>query len=190
MLLQRLEPDDERPEFSCGDADLDEFYRLDSIEGGKQLLAVTYLLYDVEDEKNKCPANLVAFFCVSNDSIKKEEVPRSAFERVTKPVPHQKRYTSMPAVKIGRLGIHVDHQRKGLGTLVLDYVKAWFTKGNKTGCRFIIVDAYNNPDAIAFYRRNGFAFLTSDDKDPAAITKPSRTRIMYFDLITFRDGAD
>jgi GNAT superfamily N-acetyltransferase len=80
----------------------------------------------------------------------------------------------MPAVKIGRLGINVLIQRRGIGTELLDFIKYWFTHGNKTGCRFVIVDAYNKENVINFYERNGFKFLlTDDDKDS--------TRLMYFD---------
>jgi len=55
--------------------------------------------------------------------------------------------------------------------------KVWFVSNNKTGCRFLVVDAYNIPQVLNFYTKNGFSFMTSkDEKDP--------TRIMYFDLIT------
>ena len=91
MELRRLDPDDPRPRFSCGDPELDEFYAVDSVVGSRD----------------------------------------------------------------------------------------WFTVGNKTGCRFLIVDAYNRSEAVSFYRRNGFEFLTSSDEADS-------TRIMYFDLITFR----
>ena len=44
---------------------------------------------------------------------------------------------------------------------------------NKTGCRFITVDAY--ADAIPFYLRNGFVPLNDEDIDEP-------TRLLYFDL--------
>ncbi|MBN1379679.1 MAG: GNAT family N-acetyltransferase [Gammaproteobacteria bacterium] len=170
MELKRLGPDDERPAFCCGDPDLDEFYRVDSINGGRQLLSVTYAIIDGD--------NAVAFFSVSNDSINKELVQNSAFKRLARFIPHEKRYRSLPATKIGRFGVSENCQRKNYGTLVMDFLKVWFTTENKTGCRFLIVDAYNIERAIRFYESNGFKFLTSEDK-----TDP--TRIMYFDLITF-----
>lgn len=173
MRLKRLDPENERPPFTCSDEDLDEFYQVDSIHGGKQLLSVTYLFLD---ESGKA----AAFFAVSNDSIKKEDLPTSAFKRATANVPHEKRYSSMPAAKIGRLGVSGDCQGKGLGGMVLDYLKAWFTQGNKTGCRFLVVDAYNKERAISFYEKNGFKFLSGKDADEG-------TRIMYFDLYTFRN---
>ena len=172
MELRRLDPDDSRPRFSCGDPELDEFYAVDSVVGGRELLSVTYLFLDQAGD----PA---AFFCVSNDAIKKQLLSRSSFQRLVRVVPHEKRYSSMPAVKIGRLGVSSERRGAGIGTAVLDYLKTWFTVGNKTGCRFLVVDAYNQAEPVSFYRRNGFEFLTSNDERDA-------TRIMYFDLIKFR----
>lgn len=85
----------------------------------------------------------------------------------------------MPAVKIGRFATCRNMQCSGIGTEILDFVKFWFTTGNKTGCRFIIVDAYNKTRAISFYQKNGFDFLLQSDKK-------EETRLMYFDLITFK----
>ncbi len=60
--------------------------------------------------------------------------------------------------------------------------------GNKTGCRFIVVDAYNNSNALKYYEREGFSFLfstESQEKEYLAYEqeKPLNTRLMYFDLI-------
>ena len=44
---------------------------------------------------------------------------------------------------------------------------------NKTGCRFITVDAYH--DAIPFYKNNDFQYLRKDEYDIV-------TRLLYFDL--------
>lgn len=38
----------------------------------------------------------------------------------------------------------------------MDFIKDWFISAdNKTGCRFIPVDAVNNPHTLAYYERNG-----------------------------------
>ena len=167
-----MNPDDPRPRFCCGNDDLNEFFHKDSIDGGKELLSVTYTLVD--------QGEVVAFFSLSNDSIKKAEVPKSAFKRLVRILPFNKRYSSMPAAKIGRLGIIQDKQKRGYGTNILDFLKAWFTNSNKTGCRFLLVDAYNEGKPISFYQKNGFEFLTGNDEK-------EDTRIMYFDLIRFRE---
>ena len=51
--------------------------------------------------------------------------------------------------------------------------KRFFVVDNKTGCRFLTVDAY--ADAVPFYLKNGFVPLNEDDKD-------DDTRLLYFDL--------
>jgi hypothetical protein len=57
--------------------------------------------------------------------------------------------------------------------MLMDYIKGFFIEKDKTGCRFITVDAYRV--AIDFYNRNGFDFLTDEDKN-------DDRRQMYFDL--------
>jgi len=70
-ILNRLNPDDSRPPFDCGDSDLNEFFAKDSVVSGKELLSVTYTL--------ESDGKVIAFFSVSNDSIKKETLPKSRF---------------------------------------------------------------------------------------------------------------
>lgn len=70
------------------------------------------------------------------------------------------------------------YQKQGIGSEVLSFIKSFFTIRNKTGCRFITVDAYNCDRVIEFYEDNGFRFLTDKDKS-------EDTRLMYFDLKTF-----
>ncbi len=70
-----------------------------------------------------------------------------------------------PAVLLGRLGVAQEFQSKHIGSDVLNFVKFWFVEpNNKTGCRFVIVDAYNNPSTLAFYQRNGFKTVFSTDE--------------------------
>ena len=170
FVLRRLDPDSDRPPFDCADSDLNEYYEQDSILGAQELISVSYAA--------EIDGDLAAFFSFSNDSIKKKDLSNSRRKRLFQRVPREKQYSSMPAVKIGRLGVHKDFQRTGVGSSVLSFIKYWFTHGNKTGCRFIIVDAYNSPKVTGFYERNGFDYLLTTDKS-------DDTRLMYFDLKTF-----
>ena len=83
---------------------------------------------------------------------------------------------------------------------------AWFIdSGNKTGCRFVVVDAYNEERPIRYYQKCGFDFLIPDKtaelkytrntviKDAVDLTEPKEedavfldTRLMFFDLIRLR----
>ena len=90
-------------------------------------------------------------------------------------LPDEKRkYSFFPAVKITRLGVSLQFQKRGIGSLLLDTVKKFFTTENRTGCRFLLVDAYK--DAVPFYERNGFQRLY--------VKKPEtrRTLPLFFDL--------
>lgn len=159
--------------FDCGDADLNEFLLKDSFNYLGELLAVTYLF--------EFGNSTVSFYSVLNDKISIEELEtKSALRRFLHCIPSPKRYKSVPAVKIGRLGVDKHYHKQGIGSQMLDLIKMSFTHKNKTGCRFITVDAYRNDITINFYKKNGFEFLTAKDVN-------EKTRLMYFDLITFVD---
>jgi hypothetical protein len=81
---------------------------------------------------------------------------------------------SYPAVKLCRLGVDVGVKGQNIGTTILNIIKSMFVIENKTGCRFLTVDAYLN--AVPFYEKNGFRFMNAEDNDP-------HTRLMYYDLM-------
>ena len=171
----RLSADTEIKSFDCGDADLNEFLFTDAKHYLSQLLAVTYL-YEYS-------ADIVAFFSVSNDTISFRErtLSKTEWNRLRRTYPNRKRLNKLPAVKIGRLGVDNKYQGADIGTQLLDYIKILFIDNNKTGCRYITVDAYNNKKTITFYLKNGFNFLTVNDVK-------EDTRLMYFDLKWFIGG--
>jgi GNAT superfamily N-acetyltransferase len=172
--LRRLTPTSIVQHFDCGDADLNDFLLNDAPRYTEELLTVTYLVVDGNE--------IAAFFSLSNDTLTCDPDPESGakaiWNRLARRIPYPKRRKSFPAVKLGRLGVSQKYQRCGLGSDILDLLKMSFVCNNKTGCRFITVDAYNNPDTIDFYRRNNFDFLIAgDEKDD--------TRQMYYDLKPF-----
>ena len=170
--LVRLSADVALGEFDCGVSDLNEFLLKDSINYLRQLMAVTYLVKDGD--------SIVAFFSLSNDNLTSDPGGRSIWNRLCRKIPNGKRRESYPAVKLGRLGVSQRVQCSGLGTLILDWMKFSFITNNKTGCRFIIVDANNNSRTLSFYEKNDFDFLSEADVR-------ERTRQMFFDLKPFQD---
>lgn len=154
--------------FDCADADLNEFLLEASAHYSKQLLSVTYLL---ENE-----TSTIAFCSLHNDKISILDLEsKSKWRRLFRDkMPRGKQFNSYPAMKVGRFGVSTDFKGQGIGTSILDYLKEMFITNNRTGCRYITVDAYR--ESLAFYQKNGFLFLTDGDKS-------SDTRQMYFDLI-------
>ena len=171
--LLRLRSDTEIAEFDCGDPDLNEFLFVDAQQYLGQLLSVTYLIME--------SSKLVAFFSLSNDKLTcapDDRGGRTIWNRIQRKIPNIKRRRSYPAVKIGRLGVCENMQGYGVGQQILDWLKILFLTANRTGCRFITVDAYSDPKTIHFYEANSFGFLSSSDEG-------EDTRQMYFDLKPF-----
>ena len=73
----------------------------------------------------------------------------------------------------------VDRQSSGLGSLILDAIKWYFLDDNKTGCRYITVDAHR--DAVPFYLKNGFKILTESEDNSY-----DHTRLMFYDLMALK----
>lgn len=160
--------------FDCGDNDLNEFLLINAIQYQKQLLAVTYYL-ETSDET-------VLFFSLSNDKITAIENNKSFWRKIRSLFPHSKHRKDYPTVKIGRLGVNKKFQNCGMnfGTHIIDYIKKWMITSNKTGCRFITVDAYH--DAVPFYLKNGFSFMGKDEENRYRNANDDSIA-MYFDLM-------
>jgi GNAT superfamily N-acetyltransferase len=169
----RLQPDTDILPFDCGDDDLNDFLLNEAKNYLNQLIAVTYLIES--DERT------LAFWSLFNDKIVKEpEQSNNAWRRFRELMfPQNKQFISYPSMKIGRLGVDNTAKGHGLGTQILDYLKIWFVDNNRTGCRFITVDAY--AESLKFYEKNGFKYLTETDKG-------KDTRLMYYDLIEIKNA--
>ena len=183
QLLERCK------KFSCGNEDLDEFFHEDYILFGKKLACKTYAFQSLDDERN-----LIVLFSLSNDSIRISNLKEEEWDQIEYVTEGgEKNLKRWPGVLIGRLGTNKDLCGYGYGTAVMDFIKAWFrSEENKTGCRFIIVEALNNKETLNFYKKNGFHYLyLSEDSEAKSMglnikrpsTFPLHTRLMFFDLL-------
>lgn len=173
--VRRLKKKETIESFDCGDADLNDFILYESPLYRKALLAVSYV---VENKQQNYA--LSAYFSLANDKVSLNDFEsKTEFNRFRKHrFVNEKRLKSYPAVKICRLGVAMQAKGLHLGSFLLDFIKSYFVIDNKTGCRFLTVDAY--AAAIPFYLKNGFIPLNEDDAD-------SVTRLLYFDLETIAD---
>lgn len=174
--------------FDCGHKDLNDFFANDSHNYSRELLGKSYCFLLDDD-----PAQIVCAFTIANDSIKTNFLPNNRKKKVNKDIPRVKQFRSYPAVLIGRLGVSTHFKRKGIGLELMDFIKSWFIDPeNKTGCRFVVVDSYNEEIPLAFYSSNGFEFLFStEEQEKQYMGLPSdyelKTRLMYFDLIVLAE---
>ncbi len=175
--------------FDCDHPDLNEFFANDVLNYSLELLGKTYC-FVLDDD----PSVIVCAFTISNDSIKTMHLPNARKKKVTKVIPREKQMRSYPAVLIGRLGVNknyrmVEGEMERTGKQLMDFIKSWFIDGaNKTGCRFIVVDSYNEPQPLRYYTQNDFVGLFSSEEQEKEYTGLKTentliTRLLYFDLI-------
>lgn len=178
--------------FTCKDADITEFFTHDDADYTYQLLGKSYCFVKPDTSE------IVCAFTVANSSVKVASLPSGLRNKLNRKIPNAKRSPQYPAVLVGQLAVSDLFSDHHIGDELLDFIKSWFIDPlNKTGCRYVIVDAVNHPKVFDYYQRNGFKFLFSSDEEewvflhnkgqePTAPVEPMRTRLMYFDLIYLR----
>ena len=174
--------------FVCGDDDMDEFFQKDALDYTRYRMGKSYCFRMKDDSQT-----IVACFTVSNDSIRIYDLPSSRRNAMWGITHREKMLTRYPGVLVGRLAVASQFSGKGV-------IRMWFLdESNKTGCRFAIVDAKNEPDVLRFYEHNGFKPLFPREIDEDFYTKPPkddeereermkhprklRTRLMFSDLL-------
>lgn len=167
MKLVRLSADTLVDGFDCGDEDLNNFLIEDAKGFLNKRIANSFIL---EDE-----GTIVSYFCLLNDKISKQEVTNSQWRKIKDRFPDGKRFSSYPAIKIGRFAVSSLHRGEHIGTKLMNLIKDMLnTNSNYSAFRFITVDAYL--DAILFYEKNGFTKLTQKEEN-------DHTRLMFFDMM-------
>ncbi|MDE6378477.1 MAG: GNAT family N-acetyltransferase, partial [Duncaniella sp.] len=132
---------------------------------------------------------VVCAFTLANAGVRVSDLPNARKKKVESRIPHVKSLKDYPAVLLARLGVSKDFRSLSIGSDVIEFVKLWFLDPyNKTGCRFLIVDAYNAPATLAFYEKNGFKMVFNSEqqeKDYRHLNPDTSlsTRLMFYDLM-------
>lgn len=111
MEIIKLTDDYELKPFDCGDADLNGFLMNDAKPFSGKRIGNTYI---VEDK-----GKIIAYFCLLNDKISKQNVANGTWRKVKKSFPHEKHFSSYPSVKIGRFAVSAECRMQDAGL--------WFT---------------------------------------------------------------
>lgn len=168
----RIEDIESIKPFHCGDATLDGFLLEDARFFYDEFIANTFVL---EDDKET-----IAYFSLLNDKVSKTTVPKNLWRKLKNEFPHEKHFSSYPAVKIGRLAVSERHQGERIGTMLVRSIREMLLRRASVGaCRFITVDALIGKKT--FYERIGFRLLQNE------VPKDADTVLMYFDLKAFTE---
>lgn len=165
--VRKLQEGETIKSFDCGDEDLNDFILNNANAYHEARLTETYVYEHILN------GDVIAYFSLANDRISIDDFDNNTeFNRFRRHrFVNEKRIRNYPAVKICRLGINNSFHGFGIGSMLIDFIKLYYTKDNKAGCRFLTVDAYHK--AVSFYERNDFLFLRKHN---------DKTHLLYYDL--------
>jgi GNAT superfamily N-acetyltransferase len=142
ILIEPLGKHHDRAKFSCGQPDLDDWFRLRASQDEKRNVARVFVALDAE-------LGLVGFYSLSSLSLSLDSLP----EKVAQKLP---RYDAIPAALIGRLARDERARGKGVGELLLaDAVRRVLDASRSVAVFAIVVDAKDD-HASRFYEAFGF----------------------------------
>lgn len=179
LQIQPLAEGTDLSSFSCGNEELDKFFREEITLCQRYKYVSVYGVSDIKTHE------ILALFTLSNDAliIESEDDLSDFVESETCEVNQEYqeifgKQSSFPAINIGHLAVRTEKQRMGIGQFVVEYLIATFLHYGMAGCQYITVDSLNNPDTNKFYCRNGFNYQTNCDMN-------CQTRRMYLSLLKY-----
>ena len=173
-------------DFDCGNADLNDFFNHEALQYKRQMLSQTCFF------QHKINRKIVCAFSFSASSIKTADLPNNRRKKVKEYIPREKTLKSYPGILIGRLGVSQKFSRQGVGSQLLNAIKHFCLLQFSDFVRFLLVDAYNEPDIINYYQKNYFTtvFSTEEQEKKSYQQEPSeqlQTRYMFYDMMKWRD---
>ncbi len=139
--IEPLSATHDRKSFTCGDPALDRYLHQQASQDTKRNFAAVFVAVEASTGK------LHGFYSLSMASANLDLLP----DDIAKKMP---RYPTVPCVRLGRLAVHQDVQRSGLGSYLLIDAMARSLKSEIAWTTFI-VDAKNSK-AKTWYKRFGF----------------------------------
>jgi GNAT superfamily N-acetyltransferase len=140
--IRRLGADDETSGFSCGNIELDRFFqRYAALNQFRHHIGTTYVAARGRE--------IVGFVTVTPSEIQPAQLPQGRSKLPKYPI---------PVLRLARLGVHLDHQGKGIGLAILRFTfQLALRMSDDLGCSGVVVDA--KPEAGKFYEQYGFVSI-------------------------------
>jgi len=144
IRIEKLSKEHDITGFQCYEKELVKFLNEDALDNQDKRISMTYLWFLKETNE------LIGYFTLLNDKINLEGDLKKFFKN------KNIGYSTLPSLKIARLAVDNRFLRRGIGSLMIDYVvrRAKFISIGIAGCRFVTVDAKKN--SIVFYQKKGF----------------------------------
>jgi len=142
VAIEPLGKQHDRAGFSCGQPDLDDWFRRRASQDERRDMARVFVAVDSE-------LGVIGFYSLSSFALAIGDLP----EEIARRLP---RYDEVPAALIGRLARDLRVRGRGVGDLlVADAVRRILDAGRSLAVFAIVVDAKDS-QARAFYESFGF----------------------------------
>lgn len=137
--------------FDCGEPALNRWLQRHAVGNEVTGRSRTFVVRQQEDLR------VAGFYCLSTAVIEYVEATPRSTEQLPRDEP-------VPAVLLGRMGVDLKHQGRGLGTALLaDAVRRTFVNvASNAGVRVLLVHA-KNERVKRFYERHGFESSPTDE---------------------------
>ena len=147
--LEALSDEHDRQAFACGQEPLDTYIRTQATQDIRRRISACFVAVET------ATGQLAAYYTLAAASIPTPDLPTE----VTKKLP---RYSTLPAVRIGRLAVDLKFQGRGLGGAMLaDALSRVLV--SPPAVFALLVDA-KDEQAVAFYGHHGFVPLSSNPR--------------------------
>jgi predicted GNAT family N-acyltransferase len=147
IVIEPLGRHHDRASFSCGQPDLDAWFRLRASQDEKRNVARVFVAVDAQ-------LGVVGFYSLSSLSLSLDSLPEAVAHKLP-------RYDAIPAALIGRLARDERVRGQGMGELLLaDAIDRILGAGRSIAVFAIVVDA-KDERAADFYRAFGFQAFPS-----------------------------
>lgn len=147
--IEQLRKEHNKDLFSCGNAALDHYLKIQANQDIKRNIAITYVLTQ-QNSKHIC-----GFYTISSIGIFPGELPHELIKKLPK-------YPILPGILLGRLAVTQSMQNKKIGALLLiDALKRSLAVSHQIGIIAIIVDA-KDAIAVRFYKHFGFIHFSTN----------------------------
>ncbi len=134
--------------FDCGNATLNEWLTRRAIKNEASSASRTYVVCHQR--------HVIAYYALATGAVQYGQAPGRIRRNMPDPI---------PVMVLGRLAVHVDWQKKGLGgNLLADAVKRTLQAAELAGIRAFVVHALSD-EAKLFYERFGFQPSPTDPMD-------------------------
>jgi ribosomal protein S18 acetylase RimI-like enzyme len=142
LVIEPLGKNHDRARFSCGQPDLDNWFRLRASQDEKRNVARVFVAVTPG-------LDVVGFYSLSSLSIALESLPEELAHKLP-------RYDAIPAALVGRLARDMRVRGHGVGELLLaDAIQRILGAGRSVAVFAIVVDA-KDERAVEFYKAFGF----------------------------------